>query len=181
MKNILTVLLLSASLYAIGLEKEAKSFDDYSLLYENNIFSRERQAPRPEHEEREPVRVRRVINVFMLKGVAVSAQESVAFVEEQVSGDLYRLKTGDELAGGVVTDVQKDKIVFTMDNKLSEIAVGGELGRSETEEEYVASAEAPETGADAAAAAPAAPAAGGSSEDEILRQMLERRKQQMGN
>lgn len=179
MKNIIAVLLLAAPLYALGIEQGAKSFDDYSLLYENNIFSRERQKPLEENMDREPVRVRRVINVFILKGVAVSAQESVAFVEEQVSGDFYRLKAGDELAGGVVTDVQKDKIVFTMDNNLSEIAVGGELGRSETEEEYVASADAPDEGT--VDAATDAPAAGGSSEDEVLRLMLERRKQQLGN
>ncbi|MGE4286144.1 MAG: hypothetical protein AB7F23_05985 [Phycisphaerae bacterium] len=180
MKNVIAVLLLAAPLYAIGISQEARSFDDYSLLYENNIFSRERQAPVAERDEREPVRVRRVINVFILKGVAVSAQESVAFVEEQVSGDFYRLKAGDELAGGVVTDVQKDKIVFAMDNNLSEIAVGGELGRSETEEEYAASADAPDSSTKDTAATDA-PAAGGASEDDILRLMLERRKQQMGN
>lgn len=182
----------------------APAYENYKLIYEKNIFSRTRYTP--ERERRTNATIRRetvILSLYILRGVAVETQNRLAFVEDQISGQFKRLVAGDQLLNGTIAEIHVDRVVFKEDDQVRDIRVGQEFDRlvSEVErpvEEIVSAEDANVTQAAAPRQTreqPQRPATSQSSrtsqssqssqssqdQSAILQQLLERRRQEMGN
>lgn len=184
----------------------APAYENYKLIYEKNIFSRTRYTP--ERERRTNATIRRetvILSLYVLRGVAVETQNRLAFVEDQISGQFKRLVAGDQLLNGTIAEIHVDRVVFKEDDQVRDIRVGQEFDRlvSEVErpvEEIVSAEDANVTQAAAprqttreqpqqrpatsqSSRTSQSSQSSQSSQDQsaILQQLLERRRQEMGN
>ncbi|WP_123807032.1 hypothetical protein [Sedimentisphaera salicampi] len=175
MNKVLLVLLITLALFASE-EEKASSLEDYSVIYKKNIFSKNRipDLP-PEQTEEAEKKVRRVISVYVLKGTAFSGSKPSAFIEEEVSGKVYIVGPGEEIAGREILNVSKDAIVCREGDSESEVKIGGELGRSETEKTVFVQQDSEPAEQDDEKTEPA----GDSDKSEILKKLIERRKRQL--
>ena len=164
---------------------EPSSFENYRLIYQRNIFSRTRTAPSSRQSGTATRTETVVLSLYVLRGVAVETQYRLAFIEDAVSGQSKRLTVGDSLLNGTITEIRPDGVVFTKDEQNRTIKVGQEFERIESVVERLvetaATSSDPNMSEQAAGPARSAPATLPQDEDAILRQMMERRRQEMGN
>ncbi|AQQ09126.1 hypothetical protein L21SP3_00926 [Sedimentisphaera cyanobacteriorum] len=175
MNKTLLILLITLGLFASEKGKTL-GLEDYSIIYKKNIFSKNRipDLPKDESEGAEK-KLRRVIKVYVLKGTAFSGSKPSAFIEEEVSGKVYILSPGEEIAGIKILRVMKDTIVCSEGDSQSEVKIGGELGRAETKE--MVSAGQASDWVDQDEEKDESPA--DSEKSEILKKLMERRKRQL--
>jgi type II secretory pathway component PulC len=164
----------------------SSSYEDYKIVYEKNIFSRLRYTPPAQSREAGGTRKETVVlSLYVLRGVAVETQNRLAFIEDEISGQSRRLTVGDMILEGTITEIYPDRVVFREKDQSREIRIGQEIDRLEyvVERPIAGSAESPTQTAPASSAAPAKSSAPASSADEadVLKKLLERRKQEMGN
>lgn len=184
----LTVVLcaLCGALHAAENQPGAASYDDYKAVYEKNIFSRSRVPASAASDTNGAVRTERVVlSLYVLRGVAIETSSRLAFVEDEISGQFKRLAAGDSLLNGVVTDILADRVVFKAGEQARDVRIGQEFDRVESVVERAADAPASSTDPNRPAAAPAvqktsAPASS-SSESDILKQLMERRRKELGS
>lgn len=114
--------------------------DRIELIIERNIFLRNRRPPppvrvsRPEPEEkeevvviREPAPPKNPATAFVLKGVAMQAEERVAFIESLEDKSKIKLKLGDPIADGVIVNVEIDYIEFNQGQENIRVVIGNRL------------------------------------------------------
>jgi type II secretory pathway component PulC len=164
----------------------SSSYEDYKIVYEKNIFSRLRYTPPAQSREAGGTRKETVVlSLYVLRGVAVETQNRLAFIEDEISGQSRRLTVGDMILEGTITEIYPDRVVFRENDQSRDIRIGQEFDRLESvvERPIAGSAESPTQTAPASSAAPAKSSAPASSADEadVLKKLLERRKQEMGN
>lgn len=111
-------------------EHKARIEDQYKLLLDRSIFSKERmRGPRPPNtrpssgsSKREP----QVVTVFT--GVMVQDGEFVAFFENRQSGEGLAVHEGESLAGGKVSEISLDWLKYVSSTGQSrEIRIGQNL------------------------------------------------------
>jgi hypothetical protein len=151
---------------------ERRPWEDYEVLIERNLFSRQRG--RRAVEERvfvapPPPPAQRFVR---LRGVTRRGEEQVAFLEDMRSGDIIRARAGSRVVDGTVMSVGVDTIIYALDGNEVEVAIGENLEAS-TESAPVAASTG--TGS-TSTAAPAAPAG---SED-ILERLRRQRMEELG-
>lgn len=156
-------------------EASENSYDRYKVIFERNIFSKDRLPPQTQNGTRR-VSIRQVLSIYVLRGIAAQKDQNVAFIEEQISGQTMKAQIGTEVLDGKITEIKYDRVAFEQDGQTKYIRIGGEFGKTETTVETTESEEASQ-------AAPAEqPAAGGTTGDEndILKKLMERRKSELG-
>jgi len=154
----------------------------FEIISQRNMFSRQRVPFRPRDDTPPPPRVMpNPESYFLLKGITQENNLFIAFVEDKQSGSVLRLHEGDRVARGTVKSLNLDVLEYQLGDKTVTVTMGFDLegGRGAV------------TAADLASYSPtAAPAASGSSpgqqalpaadEAEILKRLMEQRKQQGG-
>jgi type II secretory pathway component PulC len=161
------------------------SYENYKVIYEKNVFSRTRYTP-PADGAGGPMRKEKVVlSLYVLRGIAVETQKRVAFVEDEIGGQFKRMTIGEQLLNGTILEIRPDRVMFKQNDNLCEIRIGQEFDRVESEVERPAGQEPPpaEPNVPAAPVPAAAGSRPGSASDEeaVLKQMMERRRQQVGN
>ena len=158
---------------------EATGYDKYRLIYYQNMFSRNRHDIRQQFE-RFPDRVKKQVflSLYILRGVAIQGDRRVAFIEDIVSRRTLKGQAGTELLSGTITDVKIDGVVFRINDEYTEIPIGGEFRKTESEtqvpiEAFEISSPVPEPQQQQDTAA--------TNEDELLKKMMERRNRELDN
>lgn len=151
----------------------------YEVLFERNMFSRFRRSPRQRDDGPQPPRiVPNPESYFLLRGVTQQDHQFIAFVEDKNTGVVLRLHQGDSVARGQVKSLTLDSLEYQFQDKTTTVSVGYDLegGRGAV------------TGGDLASFTPSAPtatptgatAAPAADEAEVLKRLMEQRKQQLG-
>lgn len=180
--------MLAAAAWSFAAQSPASrsgSFEDYKLIYERNIFSRQRYTPASRSGAPGETRMEKVVlSLYVLRGVAVETGSRLAFVEDAISGQSKRLAVGETLLSGTIAEIRPDRVVFREKDQTRDVLVGQEFDRVESMVERPVDAAGetsdpnkPQETPAAKSAAPAAP----QDEAAMLKQMMERRKQEMGN
>ncbi len=185
----------------------------YSILLERNIFSRDRRPYRPERErsttQAPPPPIE---STLVLLGIGRQQGQTLAFVEDTLTGRIERHAVGSSIARGHVRSLTLDFLVYARDSKeavsdpnapaagetarvnppsrLTKVWIGqtlmGETSAGSpsfsttstgTGAEFFAT---PTTGASQGAEGSTTPSGDGDQSD-ILKRLLERRRQELGN
>lgn len=150
----------------------------YEIINQRNMFSRYRVPIRQREEPRpEPVRIMpNPESYLLLKGIVQEDHEHIAFVEDKRTGSVLRLRAGDTVARGLVKSLTLDNLEYEFEDKAMMIHVGSDLeGGSGAI-----------TAGDLSSFTPMAPSSGPGAppptadEAEIIKRLMEQRRQQMG-
>ena len=159
------------------------SWDAYRIVVERNMFSRQR-GPRLERTRRQvPVAPAAPDpeSYVVLKGIVQEDGEFIAFLEDTQSGQIRRVRQGDNVVRGTVKSLTLDSIDYEFEDKTTTVTMGLNLqggsdgtGFTAMYELSQTSATTPVEGATESSTPPS------EDEAEILRQLMERRRQQVG-
>jgi hypothetical protein len=153
----------------------------YDIILTRNMFSRQRIPPRrPEDMVERPKFIPNPESYFLLKGIVQENNQFIAFVEDKQTGVVLRLRQGDHVARGEVKSLTLDGLEYQFQDKATPVSMGFDLeGRHGAV-----------TASDLANFTPTATPAGSTSsgsspapsadEAEILKRLMEQRKQQGG-
>lgn len=159
------------------------SWDTYKIVVERNMFSRQR-GPRVERTRRQvPVAppAPDPESYVVLKGIVQEDGAFIAFLEDTQSGQILRVRQGDSVLRGKIKALTLDSIEYEYADKITNVTMGLNLQGGQAGTTLTGMYELTRT-------SPTTPAAGAtesstlSSEDEaeILRQLMQRRQQQVG-
>lgn len=156
------------------------SWESFGIILKRNIFSRSRMpySERPAVQEAPRV-TRNPEAYYMLKGVVQEDDQFIAFIEDTQSGTVLRLKQGDPVARGAIKTVTLDGIEYQMEDKTTVVRLGldleGGYGAMTASQMVDLVTSSPSTPAPSSTPAPAS----GDTSD-ILKRLMEQRKQQLG-
>lgn len=169
-----------------GLGREATGRQDawekYQIILQRNIFSRQRGSIRQREVDERPGRVvtPSLESYFLLKGIVQEDSKFIAFIEDNRGGGILRLREGDSVARGIIKALNLDSIVYQLEDRTVTVTIGhdlegghGAITITQLYEWSQTSSAAPKEGATQQSS---------TSEDDadILRQLMERRQQQIG-
>ena len=183
---VLMLLLLADVGFVLSAEQgdDAQFWDNYRVLVEQNIFSRQRgrsldrddskprEAPAPAPE-----------SYFVLKGIVRQNEEYVAFLENTRAGETIKARMGDSIARGRLKSLTLDNIEFELDANTIKIEIGDNLqGKVPTPSvTYNELVEWSQSSSESSENEASGQEKGQSSEDEeILRRLMERRRREIG-
>jgi hypothetical protein len=155
----------------------------YQIIMQRNIFSRQRGPIQPKQPGGSPARI--VVpdpeSYFLLKGIAQEKNKFVAFVEDTRNNAVLKLHEGDSVARGIVKSFTLDCIEYQRQDKVVRVTLGRDLeggqGTVTINRLLELSTKSSTAGVQKGASAQPAPSAG---EAEILKKLMEQRKQQLG-
>jgi len=172
---------------AVGLAQETQKPEDpwnkYEMILERNMFSRQR-GPRvreQRNDERREVAMPNPESYFRLRGIVQEDGRFIAFVEDTRSNSVLKLHQGDNVARGTITGLTLDTVEYQLGDQVSTVRLGYDLEGGQgavTMNELMQWSQTATTPA-APSAAPASEAPTGEAAD-ILKQLLERRRQELG-
>lgn len=109
----------------------APSFDDYQLILDRNMFSRERSSGRsrsgPSFTRTGPMSrpaPAKYDFALVLTGVVEQDGLDVAFIEDTRTGETFRVTAGTAIAGGVLKSVSMEGVEFGEGENVKKFAVG---------------------------------------------------------
>ncbi len=159
------------------------SWEAFKVIVERNMFSRQR-GRRLEQVRGEQTRTPVVLNpesYYVLKGIAQEDGEFVAFLEDTRRNQILRVRKGDSVARGVVKALTLDTIEYQFGEQTTTVAMGYDLqggqGAVTLTQIYELSQTYSTTPQQQKSTQPAATS---EEEAEILKQLMERRQQQVG-
>lgn len=154
------------------------TYDRYKVIYERNVFSKDRLPPRQSESPSQQVRTTTVLSIYVLRGIAADAgrPHRFAFVEEQISGESKMVGTGAKILGGRISDIQLDYVLFEENGKTRKIRVGEEFGKASS----TVMTDAAESAVNAPPNEDTANESPPTDENELLKKLMERRKQELG-
>lgn len=117
---------------------------------------------------------------LLLRGIVQEDGTFIAFVEDTRSATILRLRQGHSVARGTIASLSLDSLEYELEGKKTTIRMGYDL---EGGHGAVTAGELMEWSQTSAAvgATEAEPAAPTGEQADILKQLLERRKQELGN
>ena len=155
------------------------AWDDYRLIVERNIFSRDRVAPsRGDRSAYGRSASAAGESGLTLTGVAVQGELRVAFIEDSRTGEMVRATVGQAIGSGVIAAVRLDGVDYRRDGTTQTINIGESLSGSSATTEPSLSASSQPAGAEAAGAE-ATPAKAPSSANSVEERMRLRRLQEL--
>ena len=155
----------------------------YEIILQRNIFSRNRRAFRPQESREEPQQVAmpNPESYYILKGIVQEDNEFIAFVEDKRGGTVLQLRQGDNVARGVIKTLNLDTLEYEMGDQVTTVRLGSDLEGgygAVTSADVMEWSQTPTTTAPPAQSGSQPPPSG--DEAEILRRLMEQRKQQLG-
>jgi len=173
----------------VGLSQEAQgsqpsqgSWAAYEVILNRNMFSRQRGSRRRRDEgpEREVV-MPNPESYFRLKGVVQEDGTFIAFLEDTRSNSILKLRAGDSVARGTIKTLTLDAIEYQLGGQVTTIPLGKDLeggqGAVTMNELMQFSGTAAGVPTEASAEPTEAPTPEAA---DILKQLMERRKQELG-
>jgi hypothetical protein len=161
---------------------EQNSWAKYQIILQRNIFSRQRGPVR----QRQSAQVRPVItrnreSYLILKGIVQQDNTFIVFIEDTQNNSILKLHEGDSIARGVAKNFTLDSIEYQLQDKTVSVTVGRDLegGQGTIPMSTLLQLSA----ASRPARDPNAPARETTltgNEAEILKKLMEQRKQQLG-
>jgi hypothetical protein len=186
---ILFILLSPASVWGDENTNEKAIWEDYRILSERNIFSRNRvkvEKPvfvEPRSIQREPDREE---GYLVLRGVTKQADQFVAFIEDSRTMEIRKVLKNGIIGKGKIKKITLDYITYELEGKSARVNIGMTMGgeAAESVSGYDSGFEAPkqqdflnfsptvqeETKAETT----------GESAKDILQRLKERRKKELG-
>ena len=156
----------------------------YQIILQRNIFSRQRGPIRQRREQARPVVIRNPESYLVLKGIVQEDGTFIAFVENTQNNTVLRFREGDSVARGTVKNFNLDSIEYQFEDKTIRVTLGldleggqGTLPMSRLMELSAAAPSPAVSDPNAPAKQQAAPS---EEEAEILRKLMEQRRQQLG-
>ena len=105
-----------------------RAWERYEAIVDNNIFLKDRRAPRSADDERPGERpVYRVERDLLLTGIGRQGDRFTAFVEDLRSGATQRLVTGDDVGDGRNDAIALDHLVYVEGDSRLRIEIGQTL------------------------------------------------------
>lgn len=170
-----------------GFTRDATAQQDrwakYQIILERNIFSRQRGAMRrrDRDEEPRPVVVPNPESYFRLRGITQENSAFIAFLEDTRTGGVLRLRQGDRVARGEIKALDLDAIEYAVEGRASTVRVGQDLEGGQGAVTMTELLELSETstaaGEEQSAGQEPIPAG---DEADILKRLMEQRRQQLG-
>ena len=163
--------------------QEPQGWARYQIITERNIFSRQRGPRRQPDEDRQrpPVIVPNPESYFRLRGITQEDSVFVAFIEDTQTGTVLRLHEGQRVARGAVKSLTLDTIEYELEGRTTTVHMGQDLeggqGAVTTSELIEWSQTAAPTATPTGTGAEQTPT---EAEAEMIRQLMERRRQQGG-
>ncbi|HUT29285.1 MAG TPA: hypothetical protein VMX13_05790 [Sedimentisphaerales bacterium] len=183
-------------LVTIGISHAAETSADkadefrsqYGIIVERNIFSRNRGNRTVEPgasatQARRPQPTPQPESYFVLKGIAKADDSFVAFFEDSRGGEVIRVKAQNPIARGTIVKLTLDSAAYQNDANTVDVKVGQTLegkpgGTALTFENLL---EWSEIGSAAASTRDANGTEKLSDDAEVLRKLMERRRQELGD
>ena len=154
----------------------------YEIILERNIFSKQRVSRRQRQDRDRP---RQVVmpnpeSYFRLRGVAQENGVFVAFLEDTRTNTVLKLRQGDQVARGVIIGLNLDSIEYKLDDNTTTVSMGhdleGGLG-AVTAGELMDWSQAAPAGQEQAPTQTETPTG---DEADIIKRLMEQRRQQLG-
>ena len=161
---------------------EQNSWAKYQIILQRNIFSRQRGPVRQRQAaQARPVITRNRESYLILKGIIQQDSTFIAFVEDTQNNSIFKLHEGDSIARGAAKNFTLDSIEYQLQDKTFSVAVGrdleggqGTLPMSTLLQLSVASRSVKDPNTPTKETTPTG------DEAEILKKLMEQRKQQLG-
>ncbi len=156
----------------------------YRIILQRNIFSRQRGPLRTRQRRERPTRAvvtRNPESYLVLKGIVQEDGTFIAFIENTQDNTVLRLREGERVARGAVKNFTLDSIEYQLEDKTINVTLGRDLeggqGTLPLNRLIELSAGSSPVSDPNAAPEEAIPS---EEEAEILRKLMEQRKQQLG-
>lgn len=169
-----------------GLGQDATGTQDvwakYQIVLQRNIFSRRRGPIRQMERDEQP---RRVVmpdpeSYLLLKGIVQENDTFIGFIEDTRGGEILRVHKGDSMARGVIKALSLDSIEYQLEDRTITVTIGHDLqggqGAVTMTQLYELSQTSPTTSQEGTTQ----PSSSSEDDADILRQLMERRQQQLG-
>jgi hypothetical protein len=126
---VFSLLLMSSTAIVYGEETKAasKSWDDYKIISERNIFSRNRTKTVVLTEIQKQVIIVPEQRYLTLRGITKQSDGYVSFIEDSRTSNVARHKKGDSVAAGKITDITLDSLSYKHGGKTLKIEIGMNL------------------------------------------------------
>jgi len=156
----------------------------YKVIVERNMFSRQRGA-RAERLVQDRVQVRtpppapNPESYYVLKGIVQENSAFIAFLEDSRGGEILRVRKGDSVARGVIKALSLDSIEYQLEDSTVTVKMGRDLQGGQgavTRAQLYEWSQTSTTTSQEAATEPSSPSG---DDADILRQLMERRQQQL--
>ncbi len=163
---------------------DAQFWDNYRVLVEQNIFSRQRgRVLRGDDSKPKETAAPAPESYFVLKGIVRQNEQYIAFLENTRMGETIKARAGDSIARGRLKSLTLDNIEFELDANTIKIEIGDNLqGKAPTlSVTYSELVEWSQSSSESSENEASGQKKGQSSEDEeILRRLMERRRREIG-
>lgn len=185
-KKYLFVLLMLAGVFLAGHTSKAqtgaeKIDEKYNVIFQRNIFSKTRKADIRLKLNEDSGKTEAVIKVrnimYVLRGISIDKDNKWLFLEDDLAGRSYKLTVGQGLDGMTVKEIEFSSAIFTVGEKEVAIGVGDNLAGREIEVKQTEAVEQEKTTTEAVGPGSSS---GSGGESDILKQMMERRKSELG-
>jgi hypothetical protein len=159
------------------------AWENYQIILQRNIFSRQR-GPRIDRSQRRQMDAPpppTPESYHILKGIVQENGVFIAFIENTQRGQILKVREGDSVARGKVTNFNLDTIEYQYEDSKVTVSMGLDLeggkGTTTLNQIYELSQSYTPTSQEKTEES-SSPSA---DEAEILKQLMERRRQQLGN
>jgi hypothetical protein len=157
------------------------SWSRYQIILQRNIFSRQRGPIRQRRARNRAIVTRNPESYLVLKGLVQEDDTFIAFVENTQNNTVLTLREGDSIARGTVKKFTLDSIEYYLEGKAINVTLGRDL---EGEQGTLSMNRLMELSATSAPVsdpnAPSDEAPPSDEEAEILKKLMEQRRQQLG-
>ncbi len=158
------------------------SWDKYKIVIERNIFSRQR-GPRVERTRRQAPAAPPAPDpesYVVLKGIVQEDGAFIAFLEDTQTGQVLRVREGDSVVRGKIKSLTLDSLEYEFEDRTMTVTMGLNLQGGREGADFTGTYDFSPTSSTTTSATTESSAPPSEDEAEILRQLMERRKQQVG-
>jgi len=130
---VLTAFAATAVVYSADSKPPEKSFNDYKVIWEQNMFVKDRRKPnsatsRGSFNSRGNERPTRAPEtLFALRGVVFEESKFYAYLEDMSAGKMLRLTVNDPIAKGKIADIEIDAVAYESNGQTTWVTVGTDL------------------------------------------------------
>jgi hypothetical protein len=158
------------------------AWENYQIILQRNIFSRQR-GPRIDPSQRQRTDVPpppSPESYHILKGIVQENGVFIAFIENTQRSQIFRVREGDSIARGKVKALNLDTIEYQFEDRIVKVAIGKDLAGGSGTITLNQMYELSQTYSPAPQEAVKESSSPSADEAEILKQLMERRRQQLG-
>ena len=160
---------------------EETFWEKYKIIAERNIFSRTRSPQMAVgihgdagEQEKSVEEVKAIL--YVLRGITIDNQSRRLFIENELTGQSFQLGIGEEFDGVIVKEIQSNFAVIRVGEEDVQVKVGSDLAGRQACAESAHTPSDPNT----TTSIKESEFRSNQKEDDTLRQLIERRKREMG-